>query len=100
MTEVSELSFSKGVNDFKVAPAFVLNCRAGKWTTFALAEVERLFQPDEGPISEQVRLLERLGFLERVVVDTGAGAVDVPDPRALHPLLGAQLIYVRTRRPT
>jgi energy-coupling factor transporter ATP-binding protein EcfA2 len=74
MTEVSELSFSEVVNDFKVAPSFVLNCRAGKRTTFALAEVENLFEPDDGPISEQVRLLERLGFLERVVVETGGGA--------------------------
>ena len=74
MTEVSELSFSEVVNDFKVAPTFVLNCRAGKRTTFSLAEVEKLFGLDEGPISEQVRLLERLGFLERVVVDTDAGA--------------------------
>lgn len=74
MTEVSELSFSEVVNDFKVATSFVLNCRAAKRTTFTLAEVEKLFQRDEGPISEQVRLLERLGFLERVVVETDAGA--------------------------
>jgi hypothetical protein len=74
MTEVSELSFSEVVNDFKVASSFVLNCRAGKRTTFTLAEVENLFDLDEGPASEQVRLLERLGFLERVVVDTNAGA--------------------------
>ncbi|MFC3736837.1 P-loop ATPase, Sll1717 family [Paractinoplanes deccanensis] len=74
MTEVSELSFSEVVNDFKVASSFVLNCRAGKRTLFSLAEVEGLFEPSEGPVSEQVRLLERLGFLERVVRDTGDGA--------------------------
>ncbi|XVV13847.1 P-loop ATPase, Sll1717 family [Actinoplanes sp. CA-131856] len=74
MTEVSELSFSEVVNDFKVASSFVLNCRAGKRTLFSLAEVEGLFEASEGPISEQVRLLERLGFLERVVRDNGDGA--------------------------
>ncbi len=74
MTEVSELSFSEVVTDFKVASSFVLNCRAGKRTTFTLAEVEKLFDPSEGTISEQVRLLERLGFLERIVVETDEGA--------------------------
>jgi hypothetical protein len=73
MTAVSELSFSEVVNDFKVAVSFVLNCRAGKLTTFTLTEVQGLFDPDEGPTSEQVRLLERLGFLERVVIETNEG---------------------------
>ena len=62
MTKLSDLSFSEVVNDFKVAPSFVLNCRAGKLDSFALREVEKLFDEAEGKISEQVRLLERLGF--------------------------------------
>jgi hypothetical protein len=67
MTKLSDLSFSEVVNDFKVAPSFVQNCRAGKLETFALADVRELFDEAEGKISDQVRLLERLGFLERIV---------------------------------
>jgi hypothetical protein len=67
MTELSELSFSEVVSDFKVAPTFVQNCRAGKLETFALADVRNLFDEAEGKVSDQVRLLERLGFLERIV---------------------------------
>jgi hypothetical protein len=72
MTKLSDLSFSEIVNDFKVASTFVLNCRAGKIMSFTLAEVEDLFEGTEGEISDQVRLLERLGFLERVVEQHGA----------------------------
>ncbi|WP_310727906.1 ATP-binding protein [Streptomyces sp. N2A] len=71
MTKLSDLSFSEVVNDFKVAPTFVLNCRAGKLTSFTLPEVEQLFDGEEGKIGDQVRLLERLGFLERVVEQHG-----------------------------
>ncbi len=74
MTQLSELSFSEVINDFKVAPTFVLNCRAGRLDTFGLESVTNLFEKEEGSISEQVRLLERLGFLERVVRTTEAGA--------------------------
>ncbi|MEV0034517.1 hypothetical protein [Streptomyces sp. NPDC050804] len=71
MTNLSDLSFSEVVNDFKVAPTVVLNCRAGKLTSFTLSEVEQLFDNTEGKIGDQVRLLERLGFLERVVEQRG-----------------------------
>lgn len=71
MTKLSDLSFSEVVNDFKVAPTFVLNCRAGKLTSFTLADVEQLFDGAEGKTSDQVRLLERLGFLERIVEQRG-----------------------------
>jgi len=74
MTKLSELSFSEVVNDFKVAPSFVLSIRAGKLNSFDLHKVEKLFDEAEGKISEQVRLLERLGFLERVVQKSGSGA--------------------------
>lgn len=74
MTRLSELSFSEVVNDFKVASSFVLNCRAAKKESFTLAAVENLFDEADGTMSEQVRLLERLGFLERIVVETDAGA--------------------------
>ncbi|MFE6848737.1 P-loop ATPase, Sll1717 family, partial [Streptomyces sp. NPDC057686] len=71
MTKLSDLSFYEVANDFKVAPTFVLNCRAGKRTSFTLSEVEQLFDDAEGKIGDQVRLLERLGFLERVVEQRG-----------------------------
>ncbi|MFD9303012.1 P-loop ATPase, Sll1717 family [Streptomyces sp. NPDC060048] len=71
MTKLSDLSFYEVANDFKVAPTFVLNCRAGKLAHFTLAEVEQLFDDTEGKIGDQVRLLERLGFLERVVEQRG-----------------------------
>ncbi len=47
MTKLSDLSFSEVVNDFKVAPSFVLNCRAGKLDSFALHEVKKLFDGAE-----------------------------------------------------
>jgi hypothetical protein len=72
MTKLSDLSFSEVVNDFKVAPTFVLNCRAGKLTSFTLEKVKHLFDAAEGKTGDQVRLLERLGFLERVVEQRGA----------------------------
>ena len=75
MTRLSDLSFSEVVNDFKVAPSFVRNCRAGKLETFTLPDVETLFDQAEGKISEQVGLLERLGFLERIVEEGGSGLV-------------------------
>jgi hypothetical protein len=74
MTRLSELSYSEVVTDFKVATAFVQNCRVRKRDSFALSDVEALFDESEGTISEQVRLLERLGFLERVVVEGDSGA--------------------------
>ena len=77
MTRLSDLSFSEVVNDFKVAPSFVRNCRAGKLETFTLPDVETLFDQAEGKISEQVGLLERLGFLERIVEEGGSGLVSL-----------------------
>jgi NACHT domain len=74
MTKLSELSFSEVVNDFKVAQSFVLNCRAAKISRFVLDDVETLFDEAEGKRSEQVRLLERLGFLERTVEVGADGA--------------------------
>ncbi|WP_369776572.1 hypothetical protein [Streptomyces sp. R33] len=71
MTKLSDLSFYEVANDFKVAQTFVLNCRAGKLTNFTLSEVQQLFEGTEGKIGDQVRLLERLGFLERVVEQRG-----------------------------
>jgi hypothetical protein len=74
MTKLSDLSFWEVVNDFKVATSFVSNLRAGKLDSFTLHDVEKLFDEAEGKISDQVRLLERLGFLERVVQVSGSSA--------------------------
>lgn len=74
MTRLSELSASEVVDDFKVACTFVRNCRAGKLEKFSLADVESLFDPKEGAISAQVAMLERLGFLTRIVVQDGSEA--------------------------
>jgi hypothetical protein len=68
MTQLSELSFSEVLNDFRIAKTFLRNCRAGKLNLFQLEEVEQLFDVSEGPLALQVELLERLGFLERIVV--------------------------------
>lgn len=73
MTKLSDLSFSEIVNDFKVAPTFVRNCRAGKRDRFALRDVQTLFDEADGTIADQVGLLERLGFLERVVQESSSG---------------------------
>jgi energy-coupling factor transporter ATP-binding protein EcfA2 len=73
MTKLSDLSFSEIVNDFKVATTFVRNCRAGKRGRFALPEVQTLFDEADGTIADQVGLLERLGFLERVVQEGNSG---------------------------
>jgi hypothetical protein len=71
MTKLSEDSYSEVVDDFKVARGFVLNCRAAKLREFDLAKAEDLFELADGPVNEQVRLLERLGFLERIVRQEG-----------------------------
>jgi hypothetical protein len=46
-------------------------CRAGKLETFAKKDVQELFNEAEGDKEEQVLLLERLGFLERIVRERG-----------------------------
>lgn len=63
MDQLSELSFKELMNDFRVAPTFLANCRAGRIRPFELANVETLFSKDEGSISVQVERLERPGFL-------------------------------------
>lgn len=73
MTRLSELSFNEVTNDFKVASTFVLNCRAARRADFTPDAVAGLFDEAEGTRSEQLRLLERLGFLERVVRVTDTG---------------------------
>lgn len=70
MDQLSELSFNELVDDFRVAPTFLANCRAGRLTSFELAQVETLFAKDDGSISLQAERLERLGFLERIVVQS------------------------------
>jgi hypothetical protein len=73
MNELSELNFKELVDDFRVAPTFLANCRAGRVRSFELAKVETLFSKDEGPITVQLERLERLGFLERVILENPDG---------------------------
>ncbi|WP_143018576.1 hypothetical protein [Cupriavidus sp. YR651] len=68
MRKLSELSFDEATDDFRVAPTFLRNLRAGKINDFALAEVQELFSLDEGKVHDQVEMLERLGIVERVVI--------------------------------
>jgi hypothetical protein len=42
--------------------------------SFELAKVETLFSKDEGPITVQLERLERLGFLERVILENPDGS--------------------------
>jgi hypothetical protein len=69
MDQLSEFSFKELIDDFRVARVFLGNCRAGKIDGFKLEEVTALFGADDGPISLQIHQLERLGFLERVVIE-------------------------------
>src|SRR5262249_41446958 len=39
MDRLSELSFKELIDDFRVAPTFLSNCRAGRLTSFELAKV-------------------------------------------------------------
>lgn len=73
MTQLSELSFSEIINDFRVARTLLRNCRAGRLDSFRLVDVEHLFDAVEGPIALQVELLEQLGVLERIVVRESDG---------------------------
>jgi hypothetical protein len=68
MDELSKLTFSELVDDFRVAQTFLANCRAGKTNLFKLEDVTNLFGSGDGEISLQVNQLERLGFLERIVL--------------------------------
>lgn len=73
MTRLSELSFNEATDDFRVAPTFLRNLRAGKIEEFSLEEVRPLFSSDEGSIAAQVEMLERLGIVERLVVRNKQG---------------------------
>lgn len=67
MDRIAELCFNEIIDDFKVAPTFVNNCRTAMLSEFTQSKVEHLFAAAEGEASEQTRLLARLGFLRRVV---------------------------------
>jgi hypothetical protein len=73
MTRLSELSFGEVVSDYRVSTTFVKNCRAGKDRELTVKQVEPLFDLADGPVAAQTDLLERLGFLQRVVVQTPDG---------------------------
>lgn len=67
ISKLSELSYDEVLNDFRVSPTFIRNLRAGKVKEFTLKQVEDLFSKEEGSIAQQIELLEKIGFLRRVV---------------------------------
>jgi hypothetical protein len=73
MTRLSELSYGEVVSDYRLSTTFVKNCRAGKFQEFTVKQVEPLFDSEDGPVAAQTELLERLGFLHRVVIQTAEG---------------------------
>ncbi|MEL6652006.1 MAG: AAA family ATPase [Bacteroidota bacterium] len=73
MKALSELSFRELLDDFRVAPTFLANCRAGQISVLKTEDIQSLFDEEEGPISKQLHQLERLGFLERVLVEAEDG---------------------------
>jgi len=73
MTRLSELCYDEVISDFRVATSLVRSCRAGQLTRFRLEEVAPLADTSEGSVSQQVELLERLGFIRRVVAADEAG---------------------------
>ena len=76
MTTLSSLSYEEMINDFRVGSEFVRNCAAGKLEAFLLKDVQGLFSEEEGPVNEQREQLERLGFIERVVIDDSGTQVE------------------------
>jgi len=73
MEELSVLCFKELIDDFRVGKTFLENCRAGRMHSFGLEKAKKLFSEKDGPISQQTHQLERLGFLERVVVENDNG---------------------------
>ena len=67
MTKLSELSYDEFISDFRIATALVRNLRAGRILKFNLNDVTSLIDLSEGNLTKQIELLERLGYLRRVV---------------------------------
>lgn len=73
MTSLSELSFEEMIDDFRVAPSFLRNCRAGKVEELEAGDLEELYD-DDADRNRDIDHLERLGFLERTIRQDEAGA--------------------------
>ena len=69
MTELSELSYQEVLNDFRVATVLIRNCRAGGIRQFGIDDVKTLIDEGEGTAALQCERLERLGVLDRLVVE-------------------------------
>jgi GTPase SAR1 family protein len=83
MQELSELSFKELVDDFRVGRTFLANCRAGRIESLSVDDAEALCADEDGPTSRQLHQLERLGFLERVLVrgDDGSKRPELRIPK-------------------
>jgi len=66
MDNLSELAFDEVRDDFRIARAFIANLRARKLDQFEECTVTNVFDEADGSKSEQLDLLERLGFVKRV----------------------------------
>lgn len=71
--KLSEISFEEMLDDFRVAPGFLRNCRAEKVESLDTQDVDALFPKDDGDRHQQIDHLERLGFLERAVRQDSGG---------------------------
>lgn len=67
MTRLSEPCYDEVMSDFRVATSLVQNCRAGRLTRFCSEQVAPSADRTEDSVSQQVEVLERLGFIRRVV---------------------------------
>jgi hypothetical protein len=67
--ELSELWYKEVLDDFRVARTLVRNCRAERVFELGADDIKAMANGEDGPPAEQIDLLERLGFLERITVD-------------------------------
>lgn len=83
MNRLSELSYDEFLSDFRIATNLVRNCRAGRIIKFKIDEINELYDASEGSITHQIELLERLGFLRRIVARSDEGNLitwfEIPD---------------------
>ncbi|MEP2781971.1 MAG: ATP-binding protein [Pseudoruegeria sp.] len=86
--ELSDLSYKEIRDDFRVSRTFLANCRAGRLSQFTLDEVKELFDETEGPKGNQIHQLERLGFLERVLLQSS--------DESLHQMFRVPKLYTRS----
>jgi len=76
MDRLSELSYEEVLSDFRVGEALMMNCRAGNVRKMSMEKARQLTGGKDGEADKQLRLLERLGVLERWVEESEAGVME------------------------